>query len=243
MTKAWWGDPASAKSVSAHVCSGCAGGQQSLAAACPHLVEKSTGRCVRLTVNASSTHSQPQANTDMCFVLRVQGGNLALAKQHYRRALQKVPQGFTTRTYLQLGHCFMASGDARAAADTYTTCISVATSAAAAAAHTTPATATAPTATAPGDAAGWPATASWWGQSGSGAATAVSVSVLAPCVAERLVPGCCTSVWLALALAYTRLGDSRAAELALSEGNLCDSEHPGVWGHLALLALQQVCAV
>jgi hypothetical protein len=50
-------------------------------------------------------------------------------------------------------------------------------------------------------------------------------------------------VWLALALAYVRLGDSRAAELALSEANLCDPEHPGVWGHLALLALQQVCVL
>lgn len=54
------------------------------------------------------------------------------------------------------------------------------------------------------------------------------------------VPGRCASIWLRLALAYVRLGDARSAELALSEANLCDPEHPGTWGQLALLALQQV---
>jgi hypothetical protein len=47
-------------------------------------------------------------------------------------------------------------------------------------------------------------------------------------------------VWLKLALAYVRAGDTQSAELALSEANLCDPENAAVWGHLALLALQQV---
>lgn len=57
---------------------------------------------------------------------------------------------------------------------------------------------------------------------------------------DRLVPGRCASTWLALGLAYVRLGEVRSGELALSEATLCDPEHPGVWGRLALLALQQV---
>lgn len=161
-------------------------------------------------------HCMQSLHTMLMLLLVLQAGNLALAKQHYRRALQKCPRHFTTRTYLQLGECFMRSGDAVVAADMYTACI---------AAPPTPGTsasmaglATPPLTVSCGD----------W------------VGLAVGSVVDRLVPGRCASMWLKLALAYVRLGDIRSAELALSEANLCDPEHPAVWGHLALLALQQV---
>lgn len=145
----------------------------------------------------------------------LQAGNLALAKQHYRRALQKCPQHFSTRIYLQLGDCFMSSGDAVVAADMLTACI-----------------AAAPASSVSSQPAG-PAT-----QLNSSGAHCLLSAV--GTVVDWLVPGRCASVWLKLALVHARLGDVRYAELALSEANLCDPEHPEVWGHLALLALQQV---
>jgi tetratricopeptide (TPR) repeat protein len=148
----------------------------------------------------------------------LQAGNLALAKQHYRRALQKCPQYFSPRIYLQLGDCFMSSGDAVVTADMLAACI-----------------AATPTSSVSSPAAG-PA------QQLTSSATSRAHCLLSAVgtAVDWLVPGRCASVWLKLALAYARLGDVRSAELALSEANLCDPEHPAVWGHLALLALQQV---
>jgi tetratricopeptide (TPR) repeat protein len=166
-------------------------------------------------------------------LLLLQAGNLALAKQHYRRALQKCPQHFTTRTYLQLGECFMASGDASAAADMYAACL-------AASCPTPPAAdlqrlgggGGSVEGAAPGCSSSRSTCGGWVGaalQLAGGSA-----------VGGGVVPGRCASTWLALALAYVRLGEVRPAELALSEANICDPQHPAVWGHLALLALQQV---
>lgn len=126
-----------------------------------------------------------------------QAGNLALAKQHYRRALQKCPQHFTTRSYLQLGACFMASGDAAVAADMYGTCIMAAPTAPNAVVEKMGASAAAEGGGCAEDAASVNAgTGSWF-----------SASVAAG--VWQLIPGRCASIWLKLALAYMRLGDGR----------------------------------
>lgn len=52
-----------------------------------------------------------------------QAGNLALAKQHYRRALQRDAAACPPHLHLRLGRCFMASADAAIAADVYTACL------------------------------------------------------------------------------------------------------------------------
>lgn len=162
-------------------------------------------------------------------LLLLQSGNLALAKQHFRRALQKCPQHFTTRTYLQLGECFMASGDAGAAADMYAACVAACPTAAGPDPRAAAAAGLLGGGGSTGDAPGCSSTCRGW----VGAALAGSS-------AGGVVRGRCASTWLALALAYVRMGDARPAELALSEANICDPQHPAVWGHLALLALQQV---
>lgn len=56
-------------------------------------------------------------------VVTVQDGNMTLAKQHYRRAMQKAPQLCSPRLYLRLASCFMNSGDAAIAADTLQSCL------------------------------------------------------------------------------------------------------------------------
>jgi tetratricopeptide (TPR) repeat protein len=168
----------------------------------------------------------------LLLLLLLQSGNLALAKQHYRRALQKASQHFTTATYLQLGDCFMASGDARVAADMYAACITAAPGPADQHSGSTMGSYTTspqpPAAAAAASCASDVASGGW-----------ISLAVGGDGVAQ-LVPGRCASVWLKLALAYVHGGDTQSAELALSEANLCDPENAGVWGHLALLALQQV---
>jgi tetratricopeptide (TPR) repeat protein len=49
----------------------------------------------------------------------LQSGNLAKAKQFYRRALQKAPQSCPESVYLRLGECFLASADTTFACDTF----------------------------------------------------------------------------------------------------------------------------
>lgn len=164
-------------------------------------------------------------------LLLLQAGNFALAKQHFRRALQKCPQHFTTRTYLRLGECFMASGDAGAAADMYAACIAAGPAAAG----------PDPRAAAAGGLGGGGGCSTEDASAGCSSACGGWVgAALAGSAAGGVVAGRCASTWLALALAYVCMGEVRPAELALSEANICDPQHPAVWGHLALLALQQV---
>jgi Tfp pilus assembly protein PilF len=65
-----------------------------------------------------------RAQTPLVLLLLVmQSGHLALAKQHYRRAMQKAPEACPPRVYLRLGSCFMASGAAVVAAEVYSSCL------------------------------------------------------------------------------------------------------------------------
>lgn len=109
-------------------------------------------------------------------LLCVKSKNLTLAKQQYRRAIQKQPRTCPQSVYLRLADCFMASADATFACDMYE-------------------------------------------------------------LACELQP--CTSAWLGAGVAHLRLGDYEAADLALSQANIMDSQHPEVWGYLTLLSLLQ----
>lgn len=48
----------------------------------------------------------------------------------------------------------------------------------------------------------------------------------------------CASTWLGAGVAALRRGDLAAADLALTEANVLDPDHPAAWGHLALLSLK-----
>ncbi len=50
-------------------------------------------------------------------------GRLALAKQHYRRVLQRAGAACPLRARLRLGECFLNSGDAGVAEDMYAACL------------------------------------------------------------------------------------------------------------------------
>ncbi|KIY92901.1 hypothetical protein MNEG_15062 [Monoraphidium neglectum] len=105
-----------------------------------------------------------------------EGGNFTLAKQSYRRAASRAPGACPPCALARLADCFLRSGDAAYAADTFELA-----------------------------AAARPAAAAWLGA----------------------------------AAARARLRDYEAADAALARASRRDPRHPGVWGRLALLALEQ----
>eukprot|EP00775_Hariotina_reticulata_P006699 gene6699-6922_t len=79
-----------------------------------------TQQVLQLVKELSDQAAQPGREGNRTLV---QAGNTAQAKQHYRRAWQRVTGAMSAGFYMRLGNCFMATADASAAADTYTACL------------------------------------------------------------------------------------------------------------------------